>query len=270
MLLSLSGFLFEDDYRTQSVDLARFCRVAASAGYGGVELRRTQISPTASVRQRREMLHVVKDEGLLVTCITARDLPTGGTERNDTFMAYLELCRDMECPLLKVSGSPAWLREGASKAQDFGVALASNNHLNSPLETVEGTRRHMAEVAHANFGLLYDSMHLYLSGEDYLGCIGEFLRMTMNILVHSMRQARPNEAMAIESRGLSWTPALPDAAGVQDWPGIFRAFRQGGYDGLVTVIESGWAPEHRQRVARRCAEAVRQFWRTGRPEERVC
>jgi len=216
------------------------------------------------------MLRVVEEEGLLVTCLTARGLPTGRTERDDAFMAYLELCRDMECRLLKVSGTPAWLREAASAAQDFGVALASNNHLNSPLETVEGTRRQLAEVAHANFGLLYDSMHLYLSGEDYLGCIGEFLDVTRNVLVHSMRQARPDEPVAIESRGLSWAPALPDAAGVQDWSGIFRGFRRGGYDGLVTVIENGWSPEDRQRVARRCAEAVREFWRTARPEGSFC
>ena len=39
MLLSLSGFLFEDDYQSQSLSFDQFCRVARSAGYGGIELR---------------------------------------------------------------------------------------------------------------------------------------------------------------------------------------------------------------------------------------
>ena len=100
MHLSLSGFLFEDDYCSQSVALAEFCRIAASAGYEGVELRRTQIDPDGPARRRAETLRIVRDAGLTVTCLTARDLPAGGDGRDERFRRWLELCEDLRCPLL--------------------------------------------------------------------------------------------------------------------------------------------------------------------------
>ena len=43
MHFSLSGFLFEDDRRTQSLTFPAFCKLAARLGYSGVELRKTQV-----------------------------------------------------------------------------------------------------------------------------------------------------------------------------------------------------------------------------------
>lgn len=261
MKLSLSGFLFEDGYSSQSLDLTAFCGLAREAGYQGVELRDTQINFNAGIAERRAALSLIRDEGLSVTCLTARSLPASGPQRDENFKRYLELCFDLECRLLKISGEPAWLRAAAVRAADMKVTLATNNHVGGRLETVAGTRQYLAEIGIADFGLLYDALHLSIMGQDYLACIPEFFGRVRNILVHSLRPAQAGEQVDIARGGRSWTKALPDEPGIgQDWPGIFRAFKRLGYQGLITFIESGWPPAQRADIARHGAIVLRSFW----------
>ncbi len=260
MKLSLSGFLFEDNYTSQSVDFAAFCSIAKSYGYAGVELRQTQVSLQTPKAGRKEMLSIVKDMGLVVTCLTARGLPLRGKERGDVFESYLELCSDMGCGLMKISGAPAWCHEAATKAEAYGVTLASNNHVGGQLETVDGTRAFINAVGHTNFGLLYDCMHLMVGREDYLGCISEFSEFTKNILMQSRRPARSEDESKTTINGKSWTRALPCESGVQDWQSVFAEFKRQNYDGLITVIENGWPVDRREEVARKCSIVVREMW----------
>lgn len=263
MILSLSAILLEDDYTSQSVSFPEFCSLARSAGYDGVELRHTQITPETPAAACNILLGAIHDAGLRVTCLTARGLPPGDPERDSFFDRYLDLCERMECGLLKIGGDPCWLREAAERAAHGGIALASNNHIGTPLGRVESTKRYLDEVGHPNFGLLYDSLHLMVAGEDYLGCIPELHGVTRNILVHSVRRAEPGEHCTIERYGLRWTPGLPDEQGVQDWRAIFSSFKRLGYDGLITVVESGRPIGRRVSVARHCSAVVRELWSGG-------
>lgn len=72
MKLALSGFLFEDGYASQSIGFDQFCVLARSAGYDGVELRDTQIKPDSTAPEKREVMRLIRREGLTVTCLTAR------------------------------------------------------------------------------------------------------------------------------------------------------------------------------------------------------
>ncbi len=260
MKLSLSGFLFEDHYTSQSVDFATFCSIAQSYGYRGVELRRTQVNPDTPVCERKQLLQIAEDHGLEVTCLTARRMPQSGQERDIFFQRYLDLCRDMECLLMKIASDPAWCHEAATKAEAYGVTLASNNHVGGQLETVRGTRDFFNSVEHPNYGLLYDCLHLSVSGEDYLGCIPEFAGLTKNILIHSVRPARRSEEPSMRAHGKSWVTALPDEEGVQDWKSVVAEFQRQGYDGLITVIESGWPTDLRETIACQCASTERELW----------
>jgi sugar phosphate isomerase/epimerase len=262
MLLSLSGFLFDSENPAEHLPFADFCELAAASGYGGVELRqKSQVNPQTPKAERCEMLRMVKDHGLVVTCLTARNMPQSGRERDNFFAGYLELCTDMECRLMKITSDPEWAHRAAARAQEFGIALASNNHVGGPAETVAGTRRFLGAINHPNWGLLYDCMHLRLTGQDYLGCIPEFVPVTKNILIQSRRPWRAGDEIDFPGKKTDWTPALPDAEGVQNWKGVFAAFQKQDYDGLVTVIENSWPYERRQDVARRCAEILPRLWR---------
>ncbi len=260
MKLSLSGFLFEDNYSSQSISFDEFCSLARDAGYDGVELRRTQVNPQTTTSQRRQILHTVRKHGLVVTCITARGLAEQDPDRQSSFESYLELCADLDCHLMKIGGNPSWLHHAAQQAEQYEVTLAINNHVGAPTETIAGTHQYLREVNHPNFGLLYDAMHLSISGEPYLECIDDFYPYTRNILIHSLRPANDDEIPTMEHRGTKWVSALPDERGVQDWPAVFARFKRLGYNGLVTVIESGWAAHKRKQVAYHCAKVLQKFW----------
>lgn len=260
MQLSLSGFLFEDDYSSQSVSFARFCSLASNAGYDGVELRQTQVTIETGVRRRQQMLQIARDHRLAITCLTARGLPGEDAERQDFFESYLQLCRDLDCHLMKISGDPSWLHHAAQQAEQYEVTLATNNHVGAVTETIAGTRQYLTEVNHPNFSLLYDAMHLSISGEPYLECIDDFYPYTRNILVHSVRPAKDGEVPSMEHRGTKLVSALPDESEIQDWPAVFAGFKRLGYNGLVTVIESGWPANRRKQVAYHCAKVLQGFW----------
>jgi sugar phosphate isomerase/epimerase len=68
------------------------------------------------------------------------------------------------------------------------------------------------------------------------------------------------EAPFLRHAGQGWVNPLPDAPGAQDWPAILRACNRLGYDGLITVIESGWSAGRREAVARHAADCIRRWW----------
>jgi len=121
--------------------------------------------------------------------------------------------------------------------------------------------RFFADIAHPGVGLLYDAFHLSVMGQDYVGAIPSLYPVVKNVLVHSIRPARPDEEGTTTIAGRKWVVCLPDEPGAQDWKGIFAAFRGLGYQGWVTVIENGWPVERRAEVAKRNIEFLRGVWR---------
>lgn len=265
MRFSLSGFLFEERYTTQSLRLEEFCSVAAGLGYDGVELRKTQVSPEATRDQRARVRSVVAASGLAVTCLTARGIPASEPERDRALEEYVRLCADLECPLLKVSGEPAWVRAAAEIAAEYGVCLAVNNHVGTQLETVNGTVRYLRETEHRNVGLLFDPFHLYAKGEDCVAAVRRLAPHIRNVLVHSIRPPRSEaeRRRSIQVAGRDCLRCMPFDEGAQDWPGVFAALRRVGYDGLVTVIENGWPAVCREEVARENLRYLRKLTERG-------
>lgn len=260
MQLSLSGFLFEDNYTDQSVSFEEFCRIASSAGYQGVELRRSQITPDTPQAQRRQMLAIVKEHGLSVTCLTARGLPTDGPPRDSFFAGYLELCRELGCRLMKISGDSTWLRDAASRAAEAEVALAANNHIGARTETVAGAVEYLREIGHPNYGLLYDSLHLMVKGEDYLGGVDALFPYIRNVLVQCVRPAAAGESPSLTVDRRDFVKARIDDPGVQNWRTIIEKLKALRYRGQVTVIENGWPQDQRKQIAAGTAEYLIDLW----------
>jgi sugar phosphate isomerase/epimerase len=252
MKFSLSGFLFEDDYDTLSLPFSDFCELARSAGYDMVDLRATQISPATPSNARREMRRVLDGLGLEVSQLTARNLPESGQERDDYFSAYLELCGDMACPLIKIISDTDWLQKAVAQASDVGVTLATNNHTNSPLETVDGTREYFEAIDDERMALLFDPMHLDVGNQNYLRCIDEFVGRMVTVLTYSVRRIPHSFGASkprLTQRGQPWYMAPPDVDGVQDWPTIIHRLIRNGYEGSVTVFENGWPTRMREQIA---------------------
>ena len=106
--------------------------------------------------------------------------------------------------------------------------------------------------------LLYDPMHLFVAGEDYLSAVGTLSRYIINVLVHSVRQVGYSSRKAVA--------CLPSDPRAQNWRSIFRQLQRCAYNGLITVIENGWPTDERERVARHNIDFLRAVWYgPGRP-----
>ena len=260
MQLSLSGFLFEDNYNSQSLDFADFATLAHSDGYAGLELRKTQVNLETPADVVKKYRSIADDNGLCITCMTPRGMPESATERDEFFDRYLDLAERMGCKMLKMTGQPAWFGAAAQQAANRGIFLAINTHTNSPTETVAGTKSLLDEVNHPNFGLLYDPMHLCIAGEDYLGAIDKFYPHIRNILVQCLKPADEGQKPAISFGGKDYVKTRIDDNPVQDWSTIFERFKSLGYDGWVTLIENSWPADQRKDIASRTAQHIRRLW----------
>lgn len=247
--LSLSGFLFEDDYATQSLSPEAFCSLARVCGYAGVELRQTQISPDHSPAERREIAHLLDTHSLCLTGLTARGATSPGPSRDALLERYLELCAELGCPLLKMSGPADWLADAAERAARYGVRIGTNNHVGNITETVAGTQSLLHRIDHPCFGLLFDPMHLFINGEDPIRPLATWTPRIFNVLFQVVRPARSAEQAAISHGGRHWVKCSPDAPGSPPWTAITKALFSAGYNGWVTVIENAWPREHRVRIA---------------------
>lgn len=260
MQLSLSGFLFEDDYSIQSLPFADFVALAREAGYCGVELRNTQINPDTPEKVVSKCHSILRDNGMDVTCMAARGLPMDDQERNELFGGYLNLAETMGCELLKVSGDPCWLFEAVGRAAEGDITLVMNTHINSATETVAGTQEMLQKVNHSSFGLLYDCMHMAIAGEDYVGGIDALFPQIRGVLVQCVKRAGDGEAVAIRHAGKDYAKTMIDQNPIQDWKIVFERLKQLGYDGWITVIENGWPLEQRKEVAFTTARYIRELW----------
>jgi sugar phosphate isomerase/epimerase len=258
MRLSLSGFLFEDDYEHQSVNYETFISTARESGYMGVELRQTQVSPKMGAEVLEAYRSIANAAGLTVTCIAPR-LPNDGTGRQECFLGYLDVAERLGCRVMKVNGDIAWLKDAAAVADSRGVDLAVNTHICSPTETVSGALALVRAVDRPNFGLLYDCMHLMLSGEDYVGSIDLLYPHIRGVLVQCVRRAASPGNAAIAHRGRWYEKARIDQPGVQNWSAVIQALRRHGYDGWFTVIENGWPKDQRKQIAAHTAEGLREL-----------
>lgn len=262
MKLSLSGFLFEDDYKTQSLSFEDFVNFARKTGYEGVEIRNTQINLHTSKDAILKYKSILNDNGLCVTCMTPRGLPVEIQERNDLFARYLDLAVIIDCRLLKISGSikKDWLCQAAQLAGEYSIELGLNNHINSVTETISGTKILLQDVDQSNFGILFDPMHLSLSNEDYIGAIDVFYSKIFNVLVQCVRQAGKDEKPVITHAGKEYVKTCIDENPLQNWPAIVEKLKQHGYDGWITVVENAWPCNQRKDIAARTAAYLRNIW----------
>lgn len=264
MKLSLSGFLFEESRTSQSISFESFCDLAVTCGYEGVELRDSQVGPHSNPGEVAACRTAVKTHGLAVTCLTARHLAPEGKQRDRDFMRYLDFAAEFDCRLFKVNGKPEWLHDMAEIANQRGIALAINTHINSPTETVSGALAFIESVNHPNFGVLYDCMHLAIGGEDYVGAIAKFGALIRNVLVQCMTEAKPQEPETLPHKGRHFKKALLGDNCLQDWPRVVAELRLCGYDGWINVIENGWPAEQREFVARETARRFSDLWRNAK------
>jgi len=235
--LSLSGRLFEVDYRYCELSIEDFVALAKDIGYRGVELRRTQVSPDTPPEEVARTGRTVERAGLEVTCITARGVSLRDRETFGLFRRYVDLARALGCKLMKVGGEVPWLRKAADYAAGYGITLAANIHIRTPFETVSSALECLREVGRSNYRLIYDPAHLFVAGEEYgPGAIRKLADHICYVAVQCPKKVSPKQG-SLFYKGFAYGQGLPGEEGTPDLASVFRGLRQIGYGGWVSVVE---------------------------------
>lgn len=237
MLLSLA---------TQSLpgrDILGALDVAAEAGYEAVEIvvGGGLLPFDELVARRAEILQCTQRLGLEVAALTAT-VALGGTHNRaqlEALIALAQIAPEFGTDIVKMPSGPppsaqatdddwarcaADLRAAAEAAEQAGVTLAMETHLNMLSDTTAGTLRLLEAVDHPALAVTIDFCNLYNMGDDP---------------VESTRRLAPHIAFAHVKNGV-WAPEgklewLPVRFGDLDYAAIFRTLREVGYRGALSV-----------------------------------
>jgi inosose dehydratase len=123
-------------------------------------------------------------------------------------------------------------------AAEYGIALTYHHHMGTGVQTTEETRRLLDGTDPTDLGLLYDTGHFALSGEDPAAALEEFLPRVKHV---HLKDVRADVAVRVRNNGMSFLDAV--RAGVFTVPGdgsidfrpIFDQLDRAGYTGWMVV-----------------------------------
>jgi D-psicose/D-tagatose/L-ribulose 3-epimerase len=219
----------------------------AKAGFDGVEIPILEGDP----KHYRGVLDALKSNGLSCTVVTnmpdagcnpvspekrLRDNALGFMKRVIDCAQALEaklLCGPFYQPVAVFSGAGPTAEEkaraadharaSAEYAQKAGITLAVeflNRFEAYVLTTMDGVAEHVKAVGMPNFKAMFDTFHANIEEDNPV----ESIRRHRDIIVHVH--------ISETNRGVP-------GRGHNDWPGIFRALRSGGYDNWLTIEAFG-------------------------------
>lgn len=234
----LSGYMFEKDYREQTIPIEDFFQLAHDKGFDGVDLRKTQLSLDSPPLIREKIKQLSRQTGLGIGMMTLRDINYRDAEGPGQFKKYLALLQALKCSLLKVgSDSPDVLKIMAKTAAEKGVTIATNNHSFSVTETCKGAVDLMERVNMPNYGLLYDPCHLYLmDSDDYKGHIERFLPWMKAVICQNAFKVEKTTEATVKARNGLFKFSRNIEEGELNWPEILRILRDKGFKGPVILF----------------------------------
>lgn len=263
--LALSGRLFERDYR-DNIPFKEFCEIASKIGYQGVELRKTQVSLETPDKKVKEYVKIIKDFGLEVVCMTPRGYPV--LEDENLFIQYLELAKKFGCQILKMGGDLKKTRRCAEIAQKYSIRIGMNNHVGTedkpgPIETIERTVNYLSKINHPNFGILYDSSHLFVSGSNYgPEAIYKIKDKIFYVLVqYPVETDKENAKFKFHNR--YFREGIIDEPNGPEFKKVFKGLKEIGYRGYIGVIAPMPKDKDLKEVAKIYYEKIKQILTEG-------
>jgi sugar phosphate isomerase/epimerase len=187
----LSGRVFEKSYSENALSLEAFFKCAAHNGFKSVELRDSQIGFDASSKDIDKVRMLSETHGLYVALITARKAKLDNEGNYSIFRKYLELAKNIGCRQIKVSGTGSpLLKRAADDSGKHEIKIGMNNHIGTPLETIDGTIEFFTKMNHPNFHLLFDPSHLWLKGENRIGeLIDKMIEKITYMIIQDYRES---------------------------------------------------------------------------------
>ena len=153
------------------------------------------------------------------------------------------------------------LAEAARAAQDQGVVLALENHIDF---TSQELLRIIEVVGSENLRVNFDTGNCLRLFEDPVEAAARLAPYTISTHTKDIATRRKGGS---PSENFTWWPACPAGEGVIDLPGVVKALQEGGFDGSLSleVDLSGehWASLPVEEIVTRCLDYLRSLLPSG-------
>lgn len=164
MKFSLSGRLVELGGGKLALPNVPFIELAKKAGYDGVDLRASQLSPDSPPEALPEVKKAANAARLKVAIL---GLKSAGEQGLAALPKTLEMAKELGCKLLRVGGDVAFLQKAADMAAARGIRLGTQMHTGGEFETVALAVETLAKVGRKNFGLITEPANSHMAGEAF-------------------------------------------------------------------------------------------------------
>jgi len=250
MKLSLSVRIAEASCKTKlNVPFGDLVQLAAELGYGAICMRASAGGIGTPHSELQRMRGEIERAGLYVSMVTAdSDVPLNNEHGPDSLKNIgpsLDVAAALGCDLIRVclknEADIETARRAADEAAQRGIRLAHQCHTTTLFESVDRMLEVLNRIGRSNFGLIYEPANLMLCGESYgLQSLRRLQPFLMNVYVqnHRVDPAGPVEleTWCLGVRRFHHIP-IWEPGGV-DFPEVFAALRQIGYQGFVTIHQA--------------------------------
>ena len=140
------------------------------------------------------------------------------------------------------------------------MRLITQLHNGTLTDNVPHTLETLERIGRPNVGLAFEANHLRFDGNDqYAEAIRPLRNCIFSVSIQNFKPAADTDPkeMRVHVNGRDYLRALPGDPDGLDFPMIFRALREAGFDGFATVMADVAPGMDPREVARRYQAALR-------------
>lgn len=238
------------------MSLDEFLETARKLGYEGVEIRYPQLPMESSKEKLGEVSRKLKDLGLRWVFGTVE-----GIWDEEIFQRSLRtLDNNLSCGCLFTRFSVhkpehiPWAQRFADEAAKRDAKLIMQLHAHTLSDNVPHTLDTFEKVNRPNVGLAFEANHLMFDGDtNYANAVHKLAKHIFTVSVQNYKPAPPdakNEEKFTIS-GKPWVRALPGDPDAVEFSPVFKALKEIGFDGWVTVMCDAYPGMDSRELAKR-------------------
>lgn len=264
------GFLSKEE---ASMSLADLADLAVTAGYDAICMRASQVGVQSSADEVSAARRIIDDRGLTVSMVTGDFDIVYNNDRGPGCLSnitpYLDLAESLGAPLLRVcvrqQDDIAHAQAAADEAADRGLTLVHQCHTLSLFETLDGIVSTLEAIDRSSFGLIFEAANLEGCRQEYGAAAIERLSPWIRNVYLQNQRLNPEGAITLNTwcgGPVSFDITQIHEPGGIDFAAVFDGLKRVGYDGTITVHQSG--PEDNETTpvmaATRTAAYLRKLW----------
>jgi sugar phosphate isomerase/epimerase len=268
MKLAISGRIFEQTMRENSLPTFEFIDFAKMIGCDGVGLRHSQgVRMSLSDAELNELSERLRLAGLGVCSVsTLPEVRLTDADALEGFKRYVDIAAALGCDTLRTQGQLECLRQAADYAAEHSVRIMKPLHIRSDTETAAEVMALIKQIARTNVGVNFDAFHATMTQEtpisEMIHRLGDRIFQVTVQGLYELSTSDPDDASVITYRDRRYKVCLPfDPRCIIDFAEVAGVLREIGYAGSVVLFSPVIREEGEPKdVAREQYEAMKQLF----------